>query len=148
MEIQMHIVLQNPPAGVHFGLQKGTGSKYQTEQIQFSGTDDLSFKFSVLIKGDSQTFPAPKFSGPFVQGTAPDHFVYIDIGTYAGHESIWGRRLKIPLRGITWDLINQIKNKPDLYLETHVPGKGKDGSPNCATVKPFYGWNLKLRRNI
>jgi hypothetical protein len=27
-------------------------------------------------------------------------------------------------------------------LETRVPGTGKDGSPSCATVKPFPGWNV------
>jgi len=30
-------------------------------------------------------------------------------------------------------------------METHVPGTGKDGGSNCATVKPFGGWHLKKR---
>jgi hypothetical protein len=28
-------------------------------------------------------------------------------------------------------------------IETVVPGSGKDGGPNCGTVKPFNGWKLK-----
>jgi hypothetical protein len=32
---------------------------------------------------------------------------------------------------------------PQLLFEAIVPGTGKDGGPNCATVKPFAGWRLK-----
>ncbi|HYJ85907.1 MAG TPA: DUF5990 family protein [Pyrinomonadaceae bacterium] len=68
-------------------------------------------------------------------------FVYIDIGTYAGQkETGWSRRLKVPLRGITWDMIDGAMAAGQ--LETRVPGTGKDGSPSCATVKPFPGWKL------
>jgi len=27
-------------------------------------------------------------------------------------------------------------------METSIPGTGKDGGPNCATVKPFNGWKI------
>jgi hypothetical protein len=50
----------------------------------------------------------------------------------------WSRRLKVPLRGITWEMIER-KNS----LQTRVPGTGKDGSPTCATVKPFAGWTAQ-----
>jgi hypothetical protein len=67
--------------------------------------------------------------------------VYIDIGTYAGQvETIWSRRLKVPLTGITWNDIDSVSK--DSLLQAIVPGTGKDGSPNCATVKPFGGWHL------
>jgi hypothetical protein len=52
------------------------------------------------------------------------------------------RRLKIPLRDISSDTIRQMLADPSLVLETKVPGTGKDGGPNCATVKPFSGWHL------
>jgi len=34
-----------------------------------------------------------------------------------------------------------------VVLQTSVPGKGKDGTPNCATVKPFAGWMVKTAEN-
>jgi hypothetical protein len=77
-----------------------------------------------------------------VQGPAGERFVYLDIGTYAGQkDSCWSRRLKVPLSGITWDIIDRME-KSRAVLETRVPGTGKDGGPNCATVKPFDGWKL------
>jgi hypothetical protein len=135
-ELNLLIILENPPAGVDFGLQKGGGSNYETIQIQRSTTGNLSFEFSVRVREgkDGQ----PNFLGPFAQGPPHERFVYLDIGTLAGQtDSCWTRRLKIPLRGITWELIEKEKT-----LEARVPGTGRDGGPSCATVKPFAGWRL------
>jgi len=138
-EISLKIILEKPPAGIGFGIQKGSGSKYETIQKQRSGTKDLQFEFTIAVKMKKDG--APDFSGAIVQGTPNERFIYIDIGTYAGEAgSLWGRRLKIPLRGITTRTINELLNNPALKLETKVPGTGKDGGPNCATVKPFSGW--------
>jgi len=133
-ELNLLIILESPPPGIDFGLQKGGGNHYETIQIQQSKAGDLRFEFSVRVREgkDGQ----PNFLGPFTQGPTAERFVYLDIGTYAGQkDTSWSRRLKIPLRGITW---NQIKNSK--RLETRVPGTGRDGGPNCATVKPFAGW--------
>jgi Family of unknown function (DUF5990) len=102
------------------------------------------FIVPVKIKGEKGKDVFPKFSGPFVQGPAGAKFIYIDIGTCAGQtDTIWTRRLKVPLTGITWELIDQLMANPSLVLETKVPGTGKDGGPNCASVKPFEGWHIK-----
>jgi len=135
-ELDLLIVLENPPAGVDFGLQKGSGNNYETVQKQRSSKGDLSFTFSVRVAEgkDGQ----PNFLGPFAQGTPQQRFVYLDIGNCAGQtDTVWSRRLKIPLYGITWELIKKGKT-----LETRVPGTAKDGGPNCATVKPFAGWKV------
>ena len=145
MEVPLHIILQSPPSGVHFGLQKGGGSKYETVQLQRSGTGDLHFDLTVTIRGDQRKDQTPRFGGPFAQGSYPGNFIYIDIGTYAGKEDIWSRRLKIPLSGITWEIVDRVISNPKLVLETHVAGTAKDGSPTCATVKPFAGWSVAGR---
>lgn len=142
MELPLHIVLQSPPPGVYFGLQKGSGSKYETVQLQKSGSGDLHFDLAVTIRGDRIKDQTPRFGGPFAQGSYPDNFIYIDIGTYAGKEDIWSRRLKIPLAGIAWGVVDQFIANPKLVLQTRVPGTAKDGSPTCATVKPFEGWKV------
>jgi Family of unknown function (DUF5990) len=136
-ELDLVIILEKPPGGVDYALQQGGGSNYQTVQTQRSTGRDLRFKFSLRVREgkDGQ----PNFLGPFAQGPAHERFVYLDIGTYAGQtNTAWSRRLKVPLRGITWEMIERKK-----ALETHVPGAGKDGSPNCATVKPFGGWTVQ-----
>lgn len=141
----LRIVLEKPPAGVDFGLQKGRGSDYETIQTQRSKGQDLEFEFTVRAKASTQA-AAPNFLGPFVQGPSGERFVYIDIGTYAGQTgTCWSRRLKVPLRGITWQMIEEVVEGKSL-LETRVVGKGKDGSPSCATPRPFAGWKLISNR--
>ena len=134
-ELTLRIVVEQPPSGVDFGLQKGAGSAYATVQTQRSRGDDLSFQFTPSIKDSPPRGPA-SLGGPFVQGPPAQRFVYIDIGTCAGQtDSVWTRRLKIPLAGIEAKMI-----EAGGILESRVPGTGRDGGPNCATVKDFEGW--------
>jgi hypothetical protein len=139
MSLTFQIVLSNPTEGVEFGLQKGAGSLYETVQKQKAIKGDLQFDFKAEIKkGKTGEY---SLQGPFVQGPPQGRFVYIDIGTYAGQAgSPWSRRLKIPLTGISQELLADVFNGQNKMLETKVPGTGRDGGPNCATVKPFEGW--------
>jgi len=140
-ELTFRIVLESPPAGVDYGLQRGGGNDYEVTQKQRSKTGDLRFEFEARVKEGKDGQPA--LLGPFVHGPPQQRFIYLDIGTYAGQtDTPWSRRLKIPLSGITWDMVKRASRGGNL-LETHVAGTGKDGSPSCATVKPFAGWKVK-----
>ena len=140
-ELSIRIILESPPTGVDFGIQKGSGNKYETILKQRSSKNDLVFEFTISVKvGKTSSY---NFTGPYVQGPITERFIYVDIGTAAGQfSSEWTRRLKIPLRDISSETVNQIFANSSLVLETKVPGTGKDGGPNCATVKPFPGWYL------
>lgn len=143
-EFSFQIRLEKPPAGIDFGLQKGHGNSYETIQKQRSANSDLCFDFTAKLKEAPNA--EPDFLGPFVQGPKGGRFVYIDIGTYAGQtDSPWGRRLKIPLTGINPSMISKLNNDSSLIFATTVPGTGKDGGPNCATVKPFAGWQISKK---
>jgi Family of unknown function (DUF5990) len=123
-ELALRIVLVKPPAGVDFGLQKGRGSAYETIQKQRSQTKDLCFEFTVRVKAGSKA-AMPTFLGPLVQGPPGERFVYIDIGTYAGQtDSRWSRRLKIPLRDITWGLSIDWWMIPKPYSKLGSPVRG------------------------
>ena len=140
-ELPIRIILEKPPTGVDFGIQKGNGNEYETIQKQRANNNDLCFEFKISIK-ESKTY-LPNFSGPYVQGPLNERFIYVDIGTCAGQiDSVWSRRLKIPLRDISYETIKLLITDSTFILETKVPGTGKDGGPNCATVKPFSGWHL------
>ena len=141
-ELKLRIILENPPAGVDFGLQKGNGANYQTVQTQRSKDKDLPFEFAVRVKDGKDG--SANLLGPFVQGPPSGRFVYLDIGTYAGQKNTgWSRRLKIPLPGISWKMVNSCG-----VLETRVAGTGRDGGPNCGTAKPFSGWKEVSLRAI
>ena len=140
-QLRFRIILESPPPGVDYGLQKGGGNDYEVTQKQRSKTGDLQFEFDARLKEGKDGLPV--LLGPFVHGPPQERFVYLDIGTYAGQTGTpWSRRLKVPLRGLTWDMVKQASRAAHV-LETRVPGTGKDGSPTCATVKPFSGWKVK-----
>jgi hypothetical protein len=134
-ELILRIIVLQPPPGVDFGLQKGSGNAYETVQTQRSDRDDLVFEFRPSIKeGVFDSMAA--LGGPFVQGPPRQRFVYLDIGTCAGQTaSSWSRRMKIPLTGIPAKFL-----RTGGVLEARVPGTGRDGGPACATVKDFDGW--------
>jgi uncharacterized protein DUF5990 len=134
-ELTLRIVVESPPPGVDYALQKGSGSTYETEQKQRSDGGDLAFAFTPAIReGVSDGMSA--LSGPFVQGPPRGRFVYIGIGTYAGQaDSRWSGRMKVPLAGITAKMI-----AAGGVLEARVPGTGRDGGPAYATVRDFEGW--------
>ena len=138
----LRIVLEKPTAGVDFGLQKGHGSDNEIVAKQRSKGGDLEFEFTVTAKTGRDN-NLQNFTGPFVQGPAGERFVYINIGTSAGQaNTCWSRRLKIPLSGITWEML-----RPGKVLVAHIPGTGKDGGPSCAyewrkRVSPSWQWQL------
>jgi len=51
-EITLHVIMIKPTPQVVFGLQKGSGSNYETVQKQIPTCNDLSFKFTIKVKGD------------------------------------------------------------------------------------------------
>jgi hypothetical protein len=141
-EITLRVVLESPPAGVDFGIQKGHGSIYETIQTQRSKGGDVVFEFGVSVKSPGAG-GSVDFGGPIVQGPRGGRFVYVDIGTSAGQrDTPWSRRLKIPLSGISSNLARQVSSGKKAVLEARVPGTGRDGTPACASVRDFDGWHV------
>ena len=139
-QVTLRLILERPPGGVDIGVQEGSGNDYKTVQKQRYTKQDLRFEFPIRVKEGKNG--QPNFLGSFAQGPASNRFIYLDIGTYAGQTNTpWSRRLKVPLAGITWQMIEQASDAC-LIIEVRVPGTGKDGGPTCGTVKQFSGWVL------
>lgn len=133
-EITLRIILEKPTPATDFGIQEGNGHNYVTLQKQKSMGEDLTFDVTVRVKPSADG--SPVFLGAITQGSPKERFVYIDIGRAAGQlDTLWSRRLKIPLKSITWELIQQLETKQPAVLEVRVPGVGKDGGPNCGGAK-------------
>ena len=142
--LSCRIILETPPPGVDYALQQGRGPAAETVQTQRSDGSDLRFD---LTAGVRTTGNSADFRGPFIQGPAGGRFVYIGIGTFAGQaDTPWSRRLKIPLTGITPDMIRRASSGKGALLETRVQGTGPDGTPACASVKGFGGWSVRVAR--
>jgi hypothetical protein len=99
---------------VDFGLQEGKGHDYKTVQKRRSKGKDLSFDCAVIVKDNSD----------------------------GQRDSCWERRIKVPLSGITCDMIQEVSADSKLVLEAHFPGTAKDGGPSCGTIRPLDGWKL------
>ena len=128
-QLTLRIILENPPAGIDFGVQSGSGNNYETIEKQRSNGTRLTFEFQVTVK-DNRSDGQPNFLGSITQGPPTGRFVYLDIGRYAGQfNTDCARRLKVPLGSITWDMIKRG------VVEVHIQGTGRDGGPTCGTAK-------------
>lgn len=48
--LSVRIILESPPIGIDFGIQKGSGNNYETILKQRSSGKDLCFEFKILVK--------------------------------------------------------------------------------------------------
>ena len=125
--VTLRLIIDDPVPGVRYSLQK--------DDLPFepctAGDGPMTFEVPITLQPDG------RMTGPFVRREGPvRRFVYIRIGTSAGdHAAAWSRRAKIDIHDIPKALL-----VPDALLEVHLPGRGKDGSPACATVRPVIGW--------
>jgi hypothetical protein len=139
-EFPVRITLVGPPRDVTFCLQKGKSEL--VSPVRASG-DDISFDLSFRVD-DRRPDGLPSFLGPFAQGPPAVRFVYVNSGTSAGDAgSCWTRRAKIPLAGITWEMIEETLAAPGAVVAARIAGMAGDGGPACATVPLLNGgWKV------
>ena len=125
--VTLRLIIDDPVPGVRYSLQKDD----MPFEPRTAGDGPLAFELPIHLQADG------RMTGPFVRREGSvRRFVYIRIGTSAGdHAAAWSRRAKIDIHDIPKALLG-----PDARLEVHLPGRGKDGSPACATVRPVIGW--------
>lgn len=125
--VTLRLIIDDPVPGVRYSLQK---DDMPFEPLT-AGDDPVAFELPVTLQPDG------RITGPFVRREGPQRrFVYIRIGTSAGdHASGWNRRAKIDIHDIPKAML-----VPGAVVEVHLPGRGKDGSPACATVRRTTMW--------
>ncbi|MBW8304593.1 MAG: hypothetical protein K0M78_11785 [Brevundimonas sp.] len=128
--ITLRLTIADPVPGVRYSLQK--------DDLPFepatAADGPLSFDVPIRLADDNRVL------GRFVRREGPTRrFVYIRIGTSAGdHAGAWSRRAKIDIHDIPPLLLDRAREGQT--LEVVLPGRGKDGSPACATVRPATPW--------
>ena len=125
--VTLRLIIDDPVPGVRYSLQKDD----MPFEPRTAGDGPLAFELPVTLHPDG------RMTGPFVRREGPQRrFVYIRIGTSAGdHASAWSRRAKVDIHTIPEALL-----VPGARLEVHLPGRARDGSPACATLRPIMEW--------
>ena len=131
-ELPLRIVMEDPVPGVWIALQKGASGKAELIGPAAKAPSSLAFELEVVVEG-ALPDGRPRLLGPYVQGPPAARFVYLCVGQFAGQAgSEWGRRVKVPLGGLSWALIEALP--PGARLVGRIGGRGRDGSPACASV--------------
>ena len=142
--LPLRLILVDAPANLDYGVQRGRGADGEPMFVQQRKRGDVVFDFSVTVDDDGKD-SRPRFSGEFVQGTPARRFIYIAVGTYAGQANTpWSRRMIVLLEGITRKQVAEAITHGHC-LSVRIPGTGKDGGPNCATVQFIDGWQICRR---
>ena len=125
--VTLRLIIDDPVPGVRYSLQKDD----MPFEPRTAGDGPLAFELPGTLHPDG------RMTGPFVRREGPQRrFVYIRIGTSAGdHASAWSRRAKVDIHTIPAALL-----VPGARLEVHLPGRARDGSPACATLRPIMEW--------
>jgi hypothetical protein len=122
---------------VKFGLQRG---RRDLDPPTSSSREAIAFEFAVRV--GRRPDGTPNFLGPYAQGPPTARFVYVNSGTLAGQaDSCWTRRAKIPLGGMTWQMIQDAR-RTEGVVEAEIDGTGRDGGPACATVPLRTPWRV------
>lgn len=139
-QLSLRIVVVRPLAGVTMQLQRG---KTALQPPAFVRPGMLGFE-TVVRLGPIRPGRPPNFLGEFAHGTPADRFIYVNSGVHAGQpDSCWDRRAKVPLGGISWELIEKYEATPGAMLEARIEGTMKKGGPVCASVSLLDGgWRV------
>lgn len=131
--VTLRLTIADPVPGVAYSLQDK--DNHPVDPV-VAGDGPLSFDVPVRLSADN------RWLGPFVRREGAERrFVYIAIGQSAGdHSSEWTRRAKIDIHDMPEVLMAAAR--AGAVPEIVLPGRGKDGTPACATVRGLDGWKL------
>ncbi len=100
---------------LRFGLQDVKGNVHPG--LEAPGAP-RAFDFVLKVTGEA----TPVFRGAFAQGTPKERFVYLSWKRVGEHAHPWGWRIKMPLGGITWEMIAAAE-PPGMCLAADVVGR-------------------------
>jgi len=141
--LPLRLVVLRPPAGTEFRLQRGrigVGAGPTPIAPTHATSDALTFDFTILLGAAPQSDGMPALGGAFAHGTTRDRFIYVASGRPAaeGAPWQWDRRAKVPLVGITPELVHELidalSDDAGAVLEARIAGSGADGRAVAARV--------------
>jgi len=130
--LTLQITVQRPPIGQgDFGLQDKNNRLYPPA-LASANDDAWTFECAVRVKQNEKT-GMPNFLGEFAHGTADERFLYLTLRPMFGS----GRRIKVPLKSITWAQVIEAAGRENSKLACAVD------SAKSGTVKLLgAGWEI------
>lgn len=130
LTVHLRIICLNPPIvdGAEFGLQDKTPALHRGER-----TADGALIFTCDLQAKPGAAGAVHFTGSFAHGTPAERFLYLSLGKLESGSWNWTKRLKIPLKSISWTQV-----EADGILEAVMDGRGAATVPLSGA-----GWTIK-----
>ena len=120
-EVTLEITcLRAPTLDGAFGLQDKSG-RLQPPAQEAGGS--AVFRCQVRAKPAAASRP-PNFSGAFTHGTPQERFLYLSLRSADNPEEAWIRRIKVPLKSVTWQQVEAAARHADARLACTVDGGG------------------------
>lgn len=127
--VTLRLTIVDPVPGLHYWRQD---AKNAPHDIRLSTDAPLTFDMPADLRPDG------RLGGTFVRREGKERrFVYIAIGGAMPGLPVVSRRAKVDVHDIPAALL-----KPGAVIATILPGRGKDGTPACATVRPLSPWTV------
>ncbi len=102
LQVTLEITCLRPPVGQGtFGLQDKNERLHPPAP---AAGGSAVFHCQVQAKPALAGGP-PNFSGAFTHGTPQDRFLYLSLRSADGPEGAWIKRIKVPLKSITWEQV-------------------------------------------
>ncbi len=125
--VTLRLTIADPVPGLHYWRQD---AKNAPHDIRLSTDAPLTFDMPVDLRPDG------RLGGTFVRREGKERrFVYIAIGGAMEGLPVVSRRAKIDVHDIPAALLT-----PGAVIAATLPGRARDGTPACATVRPLTPW--------
>ena len=124
-QIQLRILCRVPPPATERGNPTEFGLQDKQRLLHAGMAQDetaLMFVCDCTVKGTPGE-GMPRLGGPFVHGTVAEPFVYLAWRHADAPVGAWIRRMKIPLKQISWDDVAAVEGI-DRYLLATIDAFG------------------------
>ncbi len=132
-ELPLRILVDDPIPGLALALQRGRAGAAKLVPPASRSAEAVVFDLEAIVEGGLPD-GRPRLLGPCVQGPPDARFVYLCVGVMAGQaDSPWSGRVKVPLGGLGWDMIEA--RPPGARLVARIPSRSPRGGPALASVR-------------
>jgi hypothetical protein len=134
--VRLRIVCLGPPDPIEHDAEFGIQDRKRTVvEKPLDGDGNVHYDVEARAQWHAKK-ECPNFLGPWTNGTVEQRFLYLawsPLDPDASGLHVWNRRMKIHLKSITWEQIEEA-DAPGTLLVARVNGRDSAGGIACASV--------------